>query len=58
MRALVHDRYGLPEGLRLESYGRSTHISRRVMKDRIGKLGEEFPIEIVGKGLPIDWSGP
>jgi hypothetical protein len=28
------------------------------MKYRIGKLGEELHIQIVGKHLPFDWSGP
>jgi len=42
------------------SYGRSTshRRSRRVMKERIGKLGEELHIEMVGKHLPFDCSGP
>ena len=37
--------------------GASHRRSRRVMKYRIGKLGEELHIEIVGKHLPFDWSG-
>jgi hypothetical protein len=28
------------------------------MKYRIGKLGEALHIQIVGKHLPFDWSGP
>jgi hypothetical protein len=32
--------------------------SRRVMKYRIGKLGEALHIQIVGKHLPFDRSGP
>jgi hypothetical protein len=38
--------------------GGASHRSRRVIKYRIGKLGEELHIEIVGKHLPFDWSGP
>ena len=38
--------------------GGASHRCRRVMKYRIGKLGEELHIEIVGKHLPFDWSGP
>jgi hypothetical protein len=38
--------------------GSASYRSRRVMKYRIGKLGEELHIEIVGKHLPFDWSGP
>ena len=38
--------------------GGASHGSRRVMKYHIGKLGEELHIEIVGKHLPFDWSGP
>jgi hypothetical protein len=38
--------------------GGAFHRSRRVMKYRIGKLGEELHIEIVGKHLSFDWSGP
>jgi hypothetical protein len=37
--------------------GGASHGSRRVMNYRIGKLGEELHIEIVGKHLPFDWSG-
>jgi hypothetical protein len=37
--------------------GASHRRSRRVMNYRIGKLGEELHIEIVGKHLPFDWSG-
>jgi hypothetical protein len=37
--------------------GASHRRSRRVMKYCIGKLSEELRIEIVGKDLPIDWSG-
>jgi hypothetical protein len=37
--------------------GGASHRSRRVMKYRIGKLGEELHIEIVSKHLPFDWSG-
>jgi hypothetical protein len=38
--------------------GGASHRSRRVMKYRIGKLGEELHIQIVGKHLPFDWSSP
>ena len=38
--------------------GASHRRSRRAMKYRIGKLGEELRIEIVGKDLPFDWSCP
>ena len=45
-------------GLKWHPMGGASHRSRRVMKYRIGKLGEELHIEIVGKHLPFDCSGP
>jgi hypothetical protein len=38
--------------------GASHRRSRRFMKYGIGKLGEELYMEMVGKHLPFDWSGP